>query len=263
MFALSSLPRWIIDTIRTALILAVGLTVFSVYSARGTNHDETYFACLYAGSLSQVNTTAPPANCGRGSQIEWTSFGGTIDASMIEDGSIPGSVIQDGTLHGSAIEDGTIESAKLNEELQYDIKCGAFAHPGHDFSDCDLRGAYLAYANLAGANLADANLVLANLASAILIGADLGDADLASAILIGADLGGADLTSATLIGADLGDADLTSANLNFANLRDANLFGANLTDANLSGVIWNNTTCPDGTNSDAADGDGFTCLNNL
>jgi hypothetical protein len=33
-----------------------------------------------------------------------------------------------------------------------------------------------------------------------------------------------------------------------------------MSGATLFGVTWNNTTCPDGTNSN---GDGGTCVNNL
>ena len=33
--------------------------------------------------------------------------------------------------------------------------------------------------------------------------------------------------------------------------------------SDYSEFIWNNTTCPDGTNSDDDDGDQFTCLYNL
>ena len=51
----------------------------------------------------------------------------------------------------------------------------------------------------------------------------------------------------TALHADFRQADLTGADLS----------AANLTDASLTAVIWNNTTCPDGTNSDA---DGFRDL---
>ena len=204
--------RWTIEIVRTVLILVIVLSIGAVYTARGDNHDQTYYACLFAGSLSQVNTNAPPANCGRGIQIEWSSFGGTIDASMIADGSIPGSVIQEGTLPGSAIEDDSIEPAKLVEALQQDIKCGAFAHSGVDWSGCFLRGAYLVYADLPSANLSNTNLNFA----------DLTDADLT-------------------------DASLFDANLLRAYLVDADLTNANLTGADLTNVTWNNTTCPNGS----------------
>lgn len=59
----------------------------------------------------------------------------------------------------------------------------------------------------------------------------------------------------------LRNGNLTNADLRGANLRDADLTGANLTNANLDGadlqgatidhVVWQNTVCPDGTNSDA------------
>jgi hypothetical protein len=55
----------------------------------------------------------------------------------------------------------------------------------------------------------------------------------------------ADLHGADLHGAVLRNADLTGANLSGADLR-----GAQLSGANIDQVIWNNTTCPDGTNTD-------------
>jgi hypothetical protein len=66
----------------------------------------------------------------------------------------------------------------------------------------------------------------------------------------GADLNGADLRDAELVGADLRDADL----------RRADLTGADLGDARVGGVIWSDTTCPDGTNSDD---NGETCEGHL
>ena len=50
-------------------------------------------------------------------------------------------------------------------------------------------------------------------------------------------------------GADLTDADLRNASLkpNYGHTQ----------------VIWNNTSCPDGSNSDDDDGDGFTCDKNF
>jgi uncharacterized protein YjbI with pentapeptide repeats len=43
----------------------------------------------------------------------------------------------------------------------------------------------------------------------------------------------------------------------------ASLGNSWLPGADLSGVTWSNTTCPDGSNSDDDDGDGYTCLSNL
>jgi hypothetical protein len=66
-------------------------------------------------------------------------------------------------------------------------------------------------------------------------------ASLAGCNLAVLDLSGANLTGATLVG----------ANLTGANLNGANLAGATMTGANLNKVTWSDTTCPDGTNSNA------------
>ena len=74
------------------------------------------------------------------------------------------------------------------------------------------------------------------------------------------DLSDADLTFAYLSYADLSNADLRYADLSNANLTGADLSNADLSGANLIPVNWNDTTCPDGTNSDD---NGNTCENNL
>ena len=126
------------------------------------------------------------------------------------------------------------ENATLVQQLQSDlaIQQGLVAQWQQTAEDnrADLSGAYLrgvdlTYADLRGADLSDA---------------DLSYTDLYDANLSGADLRGADLSGAYLRGADLSDADLRYAG--------------------LGGVYWQNTICPDGTNSD---GNGDTCVNNL
>lgn len=57
--------------IAPALVALVVLLAGSAFIARASSHDETFYACLYAGSLSQVNTNGYPANCGRGTQVSW------------------------------------------------------------------------------------------------------------------------------------------------------------------------------------------------
>jgi uncharacterized protein YjbI with pentapeptide repeats len=59
---------------------------------------------------------------------------------------------------------------------------------------------------------------------------------------------------------NLTDADLQGVNLNGADLSGANLMGASLEGANTNKVVWSNTTCPDGTNSNT---DGGTCQGHL
>ena len=112
------------------------------------------------------------------------------------------------------------------------------------------------------ADLSNAVLIGANLSGAVLIGANLRDA-----VLPGANLPGANLSSANLSVAELSGANLSGANLSGANLNSTDLVNATLNEADLTGAtgtpfgagnaIWGNTTCPDGTNSDAH---GNTCV---
>src|SRR6185312_13106632 len=71
-----------------------------------------------------------------------------------------------------------------------------------------------------------------------------------------ADLRGVNLARQTLEGAEFNGASLHGVNLEGAFLANADFSGATLQGVNTNGAVWSNTTCPDGTNSDA---DGGTC----
>jgi uncharacterized protein YjbI with pentapeptide repeats len=116
---------------------------------------------------------------------------------------------------------------------------------GCNLHGLDLSLAEIAKANLSGANLDRANLIGTDLSGANLTGANLNDTKLNAAHLVGTIANGANLRGANLATADLAGANLTEANLRRANLID---------------VVWSNTICPDGTNSD---GDGGTCVGHL
>jgi hypothetical protein len=105
-------------------------------------------------------------------------------------------------------------------------------------------GCYLIRAQLIGANLVDAYLGTDRAGN----GVDLGSAKLTNA----------NLTNAVLTGASLRFADLTNANLTGAYLQGADLTGATGgTSATVTNVLWAETVCPDGTNSD---NDRNTCV---
>jgi uncharacterized protein YjbI with pentapeptide repeats len=87
-------------------------------------------------------------------------------------------------------------------------------------------------ANLTNGYLINANFTGATLTNAVLAGANLTGSTFKTAILVGANLSGANLTNATLKGATGGSS------------------------ATITGTVWANTTCPDGTNSN---NDGNTC----
>ena len=88
--------------------------------------------------------------------------------------------------------------------------------PGVDFTDADLSGSGLAYANLSGAILKGATLV-------------------------GTDLIVANLTKANLTNATAYKADLSRANLTKANLTNATVENADLSHAELGGVVLDGT----------------------
>jgi hypothetical protein len=100
-----------------------------------------------------------------------------------------------------------------------------------------------------GADCPDDIDLYADLYQCDLSNADLFIADLSFACLNGAVLSNANLYGSSLVYADLSNADLNGADLRFADMSGANLNGADLSGAVLTNVIWWNTYCPDGTNS--------------
>jgi uncharacterized protein YjbI with pentapeptide repeats len=134
--------------------------------------------------------------------------------------------------------------------------------PNQDLSNCNLKGVTITGVGaLYGSNLSRANQNGATVAGGY---KPLQFADLSGANLNGATLGGGANELAVLQGANLTDANLRGANiggdraLSLTNLTNANLNDANVTGAEaLLGAYFNNTTCPDGTNSDMH---GDTCV---
>lgn len=109
----------------------------------------------------------------------------------------------------------------------------------------DLTRAYLAEAELAGADLRDVVLVDADLGRATLTNADLSFADLRDANFLAADMAGTDLRGAWLDGAVLAHANLRGAELSEASLRGASLEGAHFEGARLVGVDLGETDAGD------------------
>jgi microcystin-dependent protein len=108
----------------------------------------------------------------------------------------------------------------------------------------------LSCADLTGAALETVDLRRADLTNAVLSGAQMYAVDLTDATLSNTRMVGTELTEANLTGVDLTKVDLTNSSLVNTNFTNANLTGAVLAPAVASGVIWSNTTCPDGSNSD-------------
>ena len=115
-----------------------------------------------------------------------------------------------------------------------------------DLSRADLTGAGFFFSSAPGSRFHRATLVEASLRHSNFDGADFTRANLTNADLEGAGLEGADLSRAVLQGVNFTDADVQGARFHQA--------------TGLSSVTWSNTTCPDGTNSDA---NGGTCTGHL
>ena len=138
--------------------------------------------------------------------------------------------------------------------------CSGYPHVGIDWSKpgsspgngCNFTGANFTSANFNSGNLSNANLTVANFTTASLLGANLSGANLSSADFSHASLANAILNGANLTGTHLAAADVAGDDLTNANLTGANFGFASGTDS----LVYSNTTCPDGSNSDA---NGGTC----
>lgn len=94
-----------------------------------------------------------------------------------------------------------------------------------------------------------------------LSGKDLSDSYITSGSMNGVDLSNTNWTDSILAGVTMTNTDLSNANFKDASLEGSDLTGATgLDTGNTTGVTWQNTTCPDGTNSDSHSN---TCVGHL
>jgi hypothetical protein len=203
-------------------VLCAGIT--QIVTAGAVIPSVTYYACLNNGALTDVSTTAP--TCHFGTQISWDSTGPQ---------GVAGPQGPPGTAGGSGGGFNT---------------CATPPAADLNYTACNLSDVDWAYLDLNQTVLTDANLT----------SADLDDAELGTQMQ-GADLIDVIARNASFLNANVVDTTWTDANLTNATFEGADLTSAvGLSTANLSNVNWENTTCPDGTNSN---NDGDTCANNL
>ena len=252
-----------------ATALSIGATAAIDAGASGPN--VTYYACLSTtGKLSKVGTTAPTCT-GTSTQISWNSQGATGATGA------PGATGAQGPAGPQGPAGATVNT------------CTSPPGPGLNFSVCTLSSVNWPATHLAGtlfidANLSSAQLEIANapntnydfgnltstnfnattLTNAIFSQATVTNANFSGALLTGAQLfnmfnvSGVNFSSANLTGADLSSNTLTNTNFTNANLTNANFGGDTVTGTTpVTGVVWSNTICPDGTNSNAH---GSTCV---
>jgi uncharacterized protein YjbI with pentapeptide repeats len=195
-------------------------------------------------------------------------------------------------LSGADLDGASAQNANLVNATAENTNFSNVSLVGGQLEGADFQGSTFTEADLVGVSVSDTNFKgthLFKVATGGIFGApsklpigwrfvdgyfvgpwaDLGD----SSNLAGADLSGLDLTgidfgplglalgTTSLVNANLSHTNFTRANFHNADVDGANLTGANLTraaflGASLNGVLWSDTICPDGTNSD---NDGGTC----
>jgi len=216
----------------------------------GSNLNRAY---LHGANLHDANLTG--AN-----MIYATLRYATLYGANLNNADLSAAILTYAYLTYANLSDTYLSAADLsfadleNANLQNAIMNGA------NLTGSNLNGAYLHGAFLHGTNLTGANMAYATLRYANPYGVTQYIADLSEANLTYADLTYANLSAADLSFADLSFADLSSADLENAKLNGADLTGAGLSGTNLNSVVWDNTICPDETNSDD---NGNTCENNL
>ena len=180
--------------------------------------------------------------------------GRNMEGVDLSNADLTGANLDNASLFTSNLVAATFDNASLRNTNLED----GYA-PGGSFVNADLRGAYLYFAFFRGGNLSGANFSNNWLSSV-----DFESSILQNAIFTGSNLSGVDMRNSDLRGADLSFTTLWYVSLNNADLRDANLLGAKRkVGTHLTGATWGNTTCADGSNSDANDGDNFTCESNF
>jgi uncharacterized protein YjbI with pentapeptide repeats len=180
--------------------------------------------------------------------------GADLSGADLANANLNGAILDNASLFTTNLVAATFDNASLRNTNMDDTYA-----PGGSFINADLRGA-----NLYFAFIRDADLSGANFSSAYLNNFDVVGSILQNAIFTGTELFDVDMQNTDLHGADLSFTTLSYVSLNNADLRDANLLGAERkVGTSLDGVIWGNTICSDGSNSDDSDGDNFTCESNF
>ncbi len=191
-----------------------------------------------------------------------TMVGANLRGAIIETRGGLDISFADGT--GVIFEGGLVEQMIADDASLPRSRMRLVDAPGSSFKRADLRQADFSPTSAGGGGPGrpmGVSFVEANLSRANLSGTECRILDFAP---------GCDFTRGILRGANLRGircepqgAHATACVFSGADLTGADLTGAQLLSVALDGVIWSNTICPDGTNSDDADGDGSTCLSNL
>lgn len=234
---------------------------------------------LSAATLTRVQSgtlTGTPAAL----PADWSALAGYLigPQAILTSADLAGADLSGADVAGAYLDSANLTSANLSGATITATYLVYANLTDANLASANLTGSYLDRANVTGAEMGSATLtgVMSGLmtgtpaslpadwsaVNGYLVGpgADLHDAVLTSQNLAGADLAGTNLSSATLTSTSLAGANLTNADLDYARLADASLQGATVTSATFTDASWLNTTCPDGTNSNAYDDGCFSPL---
>jgi len=230
-------------------LMAAGLTAIPVSAAGSTTYRDCSQITVLAGADLHRCDLADSTIIGldlNGINVAWS------DLSRVNGGCDPD--LPRTNLNGAIAYRALFVDAKLCDAILTDA----------DLHGSDLSGAALEDASVNRANLAWADLDGAGAAFAPFDDANLGNVSWRNGFANGASFDGADLHRIDLRGTDLRSASFVGTDLRYARLDGVDLSDADLTGANvrsstgLSSATFSNTTCPDGTNSDA--NTGGTCV---
>ena len=221
-------------------------------------------ADLHAASLAALNLTGADLSGADLSSADLTTT--NLTSANLTSANLTSATASNATLTSANLGKATLASAILGGANLTDAKLTAANLTNADLADSNLAGTTLTGATLTGAS----GVGIKGIPSALpanwsirrgyLIGPGAGtlltDANLSNVDLTGVDFSGLNLLRAifqhaNLTGANLTTANLTGVNFTDANLTRANLDGATVSSTNFTGTVWNSTTCPDGSNSNA------------
>jgi uncharacterized protein YjbI with pentapeptide repeats len=213
----------------------------------GANLDN---ALMLGANLTAADLSS--ANVSEGDLTDDDLTHANLDGANLTNASIEGTIVTGATFAGATMTGlvgtsltGTPGDLPAGWMMLDEILLG----PGADLEYVNLDSDDLSGADLSGANFIQASLQHTNLS-----GANLSNVDSFEA---------ANLSFANLAGANLSDANLSYGNFSFVNLSEANLTGAAVTGATLAGDTWYDTTCPDGSNSNAYTDGCFSVLDTV
>ena len=167
-------------------------------------------------------------------------------------------------------------NADLTGAIFATVNDGPNGHPAHNvnFSGANYNDADFTHAAFDTVSLPGFKLDHRQVSDISLTHANLTNADFSHSEFVSGINGFARFDDSNLTGADLTDSHFTGTNFNVVNFTNANLtnvvfggggydislYGSDFTGANLSGVTWQQVTCPDGTLSQDHDS---TCIDHL